>query len=87
MASNYTVTGHGDLDTIFNPVTATNHGPNAPTTGFKVGAQDLAARYAGSNNQSFDVITYNTTFYSQSKALINGSQTGDLRYIFQKIGY
>jgi hypothetical protein len=85
MASNYIVQSHGDLDNIFNPIASPHAGSAAGTTGLKVGAQDLAARYAGSNFQGFDQISFNTNFHSASFPA--SATAGDLRYIFQLSGY
>lgn len=85
MASNYTVTGHGDLDTIFRAIgTGVRPGSNAVATGIKVGAQDLNARYNGVNGTGLDLISFNTNFYSKDTS--KGS-LGELRYIFQSSGY
>ena len=85
MASNYTVTAHGDLDTIFRAIgTGVRPGPNAAATGIKVGAQDLNARYNGVNGTGLDLISFNTNFYSKDTS--KGS-LGELRYIFQSSGY
>jgi hypothetical protein len=85
MASNYTVTSHGDLDTIFRAIgTGVRPGPNAAATGIYVGSQDLNARYNGVNGTGLDLISFNTNFYSRDTS--KGS-LGELRYIFQSAGY
>jgi len=87
MASNYGVSGHGDLDTIFRAIgTGVRPGPNAAATGLYTnsGAQDLNARYNGVNGTGLDLITYNTSFNSKDKSK---DSSGDLRWIFQSAGY
>ena len=85
MASNYIVTGHGDLDTIFRAIgTGVRPGPNAAATGIKVGAQDLNARYNGVNGTNLDIISFNTNFYSSDTSK---GTLGELRFIFQASGY
>lgn len=85
MASNYTVTAHGDLDAIFRFTgTGVRPGPQAAATGIYVGSQDLNARYNGVNGTGLDLISFNTNF--NSKDTSKGG-AGDLRYIFQSSGY
>ncbi len=84
MASGFLVTAHGDLDTIFKALSSGGPGPVSPT-GLKVGSQDLANRYTGSNNQGYDKISYSTNFKSKNPA--SGDTTGDLRYLFAYYGY
>jgi hypothetical protein len=84
MASNYNVTGHGDLDTIFRAYTSGGQS-QAAATGIKVGSQDLAQRYMQVNGQGFDLIGFQT--YYKSKNPHSGAPNGDLRYIFEYYGY
>jgi hypothetical protein len=86
MASNYTVNGHGDLDSIFLLYGAAGYNPTkASATGFKVGSQDLADRYSQVNGAGFDLIGFST--YYKSKNPHSGAPSGDLRYIFEISGY
>jgi len=87
MASNFVISGRGDLDSIFKPHgTGARPGPDAAATGFYVGSQDLNGRYNGVNGTGLDLISFTTSGYFLSKDTSKGNG-GDLRYIFQASGY
>ena len=77
MASNYTVTGHGDFDTIFMSRASTKRAD----IGYQVGGTDISNRYepsAGNGSSNADQISYNTGYKYNNT---------DLKYYFKVSGY
>ena len=76
MASNYTVTNHGDLDTVFMSRTSTKRAD----VSYQVGGTDVSNRYepsAGNGSSNADQISYNTGYKYNNT---------DLRYYFKTSG-